>query len=289
MNSAAIAAENAISQEFVTDIVTKALRAGASDAEAVFAEGDEFETLVRLGQVEQLKEAGSRASGSASVSRSAHRFDLHQRSFRRRASNSWFLEPWRWSSMTSEDPFAGLPEYGEFGMLSGDLDLYYEDVYSLPAVERIEYARRTEAAAMAADVRIQNSGGRQFRCGNRAQDPGQLARVCRGIAPFFLLDQRAADCTIARWRDAARLLVFQPAHRLRCWIRRSLWDWKLRAAPCGSWVRAKFPRSGFRWCLRRRLPPRSWVQSWARSMEMRSTAVPHSWPASWEKRWPEAT
>ena len=52
MNSAAIASENSISKEFVTDIVAKALRAGASDAEAVFAEGDEFETLVRLGQVE---------------------------------------------------------------------------------------------------------------------------------------------------------------------------------------------------------------------------------------------
>ena len=49
--------------KFVTDIVTKALSAGASDAEAVFSEGDEFETLVRLGQVEQLKEAGSRALG----------------------------------------------------------------------------------------------------------------------------------------------------------------------------------------------------------------------------------
>ena len=54
-NATVTVSENAISTEFVTDIVTKALQAGASDAEAVFSEGDEFETLVRLGQVEQLK------------------------------------------------------------------------------------------------------------------------------------------------------------------------------------------------------------------------------------------
>ena len=30
--------------------------------------------------------------------------------------------------VTSEDPFAGLPEQQEFGMLPGDLDLYYDDV-----------------------------------------------------------------------------------------------------------------------------------------------------------------
>jgi PmbA protein len=61
VNSTATVTDHAIGQGFVTDIVTQALRAGATDAEAIFAEGDEFETLVRLGQVEQLKEAGFRA------------------------------------------------------------------------------------------------------------------------------------------------------------------------------------------------------------------------------------
>ena len=40
------------------------------------------------------------------------------------------------------------------GQLAGDLDLYYEDVYGLPAAQRIEYARRAEAAALSADPRI---------------------------------------------------------------------------------------------------------------------------------------
>ena len=40
------------------------------------------------------------------------------------------------------------------GRLTGELGLYYDDVYSLPTAERIEYARRAEAAALSADPRI---------------------------------------------------------------------------------------------------------------------------------------
>ena len=36
---------------------------GATDAECTIAEGDEFSATVRLGEVETLKEAGSRAAG----------------------------------------------------------------------------------------------------------------------------------------------------------------------------------------------------------------------------------
>ena len=46
--------------------------------------------------------------------------------------------------------------------MPGDLHLYYEDVYSLAGAERIEWARRAEAAALAADPRITNSDGGSF-------------------------------------------------------------------------------------------------------------------------------
>ena len=48
------------------------------------------------------------------------------------------------------------------GQLDGNLDLYYEDVYSMPAAERIEYARRAETAALSADPRLKNSDGGSF-------------------------------------------------------------------------------------------------------------------------------
>src|ERR1700683_361117 len=45
------------------DIVRRAMNGGATAAECVVREGDEFSTLVRLGQVETLKESGSRSIG----------------------------------------------------------------------------------------------------------------------------------------------------------------------------------------------------------------------------------
>ena len=50
-------------QQLATDIVTKAVKAGASDAEVTIREGDEFSTTVRMGEVETLKESGSRGMG----------------------------------------------------------------------------------------------------------------------------------------------------------------------------------------------------------------------------------
>ena len=148
-------------QQLASDVLAKALKAGASDAEAVVYEGDEFSATVRLGQVETLKESGSRAVGlrvfigqrTASTSSS----DFSPESIARLVDGAITL-----AKITSEDPFAGLPEAHEFGKLDGDLHLYFDDVNEMPPAERIEIARRTEAAAMAYDTRIQNSGGGDF-------------------------------------------------------------------------------------------------------------------------------
>jgi PmbA protein len=148
-------------QQLAQDVLTRALKAGATDAEAVVYEGDEFGAKVRLGQVETLKESGSRAVGlrvfigqrTASTSSS----DFSRESIERLVDGAITL-----AKITSEDPFAGLPEPEEFGKLEGDLKLYFDDVNELPPSERIEIARRAEAAAMAYDTRIQNSGGAGF-------------------------------------------------------------------------------------------------------------------------------
>ena len=143
------------------EVLGRALKAGATDAEVVGYEGEEFNALVRLGQVETLKESGSRAVGlrvfnglrTASTSTS----DLSREGLERLVEGAVAL-----AKITSEDPFASLPEEAEFGKLEGDLALYFEDVNEQPPAERIEMARRCEAAAMAYDTRIQNSGGGDF-------------------------------------------------------------------------------------------------------------------------------
>lgn len=148
-------------QQFAADIVAKARKAGATDAEVILREGDEFSTTVRLGEVETLKESGSRGIGLrvfvgqrvASTSSS----DFSPEGVDHLISGALAL-----ARVTSEDPFAGLAEATDFGKLDRDLQLFHEDVYSLPTAERIDYARRCEAAAMSADTRITNSDGGNF-------------------------------------------------------------------------------------------------------------------------------
>src|SRR5258708_11177111 len=50
-------------REIATDVVARALKAGATGAEAVARESSEFSTTVRLGKVEPLQEADSRGMG----------------------------------------------------------------------------------------------------------------------------------------------------------------------------------------------------------------------------------
>ena len=49
--------------ELAQEIVRRALAAGATDAECTIAEGAEFSANVRMREVENLKEAGSRGAG----------------------------------------------------------------------------------------------------------------------------------------------------------------------------------------------------------------------------------
>src|SRR5580693_8768695 len=133
------------------DIVRRAMNGGATAAECVVREGDEFSTLVRLGQVETLKESGSRSIGVRVFNGQRAASDYSSDSLDRMVKSALEL-----AKITSEDPFGGIPEASQLGQLTADLDLYHEDVYSLPGPDRIDYARRAEKAALDFDPRIKN-------------------------------------------------------------------------------------------------------------------------------------
>jgi len=148
-------------KEIAVDVVDRAIKAGATSADAIARDGNEFSTLVRLGEVETLKESGARALGlRVFVGRHAaatHTSDFSREGIERLVSSAIAL-----ARATSGDPDAGLPEASNLGSLKQNLDLYYDDVYSLSTADRIEYARRAEAAALSADPRIINSEGGSF-------------------------------------------------------------------------------------------------------------------------------
>src|SRR5438477_10670081 len=185
---------------------------GATAAEAVVREGDEFSTVVRLGQVETLKESGSRAIGVrvffGKRAASNYSSDYSSKGIDRMVKSALQL-----AKITSEDPFAGIPEASQLGSLSGDLDLYHEDVYSLPGTQRIEYARRAEKAALDFDPRIKNSEGGSFDAAtgrkvlaNSHGFVGEYRRSYCSVAAVPIAQDDAGNMQRDYWYSVARSL-----------------------------------------------------------------------------------
>ena len=151
-----------MSEALLRDVASLAIRLsmerGASDAECTIAEGDEFSATVRLGEVETLKEAGSRAAGLRVLlgqrQGSSYTSDLTDDGISQMVDAAIAI-----ARITEEDPFAGLPEKEELGQLTADLKLAEPDVALVEASARIDAAKRAEATALAADSRITNSEG----------------------------------------------------------------------------------------------------------------------------------
>src|SRR6202167_5241543 len=122
-------------RELAQDIVRRAMTGGATAAECVVREGDEFSTLVRLGQVETLKESGSRSIG-VRVFNGQRAASTYSSDFSREGLDRMVKAALQLSKITSRDPFGGIPEASQLGSLTGDLDLYHEDVLSLPPPPR---------------------------------------------------------------------------------------------------------------------------------------------------------
>jgi PmbA protein len=148
-------------REVAQDIVARAMKGGATAAECVVREGDEFSTLVRLGQVETLKESGSKSIG-VRVFFGQRAASTYSSDFSREGLDRMLKSALELAKITSEDPFSGIPTADQLGQINGDLDLYHKDVYSLAGADRIDYARRCEKAALDFDPRIKNSEGGSF-------------------------------------------------------------------------------------------------------------------------------
>ena len=147
--------------ELARDVIRQALAAGASDAECTIAEGDEFSTNIRMREVENLKEAGSRGLGLRILigkkTGASYTSDLSREGVAQLVKSAIEL-----ADITTEDPHAGLPDPDEFGSAAGDLKLYSPGVAELDTALKIETAKRAECAALDFDPRIANSDGASF-------------------------------------------------------------------------------------------------------------------------------
>ncbi|MGA2273277.1 MAG: TldD/PmbA family protein [Bryobacteraceae bacterium] len=208
--------------EMARDVVRLALEAGAGDAECTIEEGDEFSASVRMRELENLKEAGSRAAGLRILigqrTGSSYTSDISAEGIERLVKSAIEL-----AEVTTDDPHAGLPEPEELGALPGSLDLYSEDVDGLETDDRIALARRAEEAALAADPRITNSEGASF--------DSYAGRHIFANSRGFAGEYRTSSCSLAvvpvardgesmerdAWYHSARsLALLEPPEQIGC-------------------------------------------------------------------------
>jgi PmbA protein len=141
------------------DAVQLATSLGATGAECTITQGDEFSASVRLGEVEQLKQAGSCQAGIrvllGKCTGSSYTSDLSKEGMEKMVRAALDL-----ARITTEDPFAGLPE--RCGSFADDLSLYDPAILQLDTEVKIQSAKSAEKAALSADPRIENSEGASF-------------------------------------------------------------------------------------------------------------------------------
>jgi PmbA protein len=174
--------------ELARRVIRLALEHGATDAECTLAEGHEFSAQVRMRALESLKDAGSHRAGlRVLVGKrvgSAHTSDTSSEGMLQMVESALAV-----AAISTEDPFAGLPDAAELGSLAGDLQLYSDDIQSIDTPARIQAALETEEAALSWDARITNSEGASFN----AYSGERVFANSRG----FLGSYRTSSCSLS--------------------------------------------------------------------------------------------
>ncbi|MCJ7679462.1 MAG: TldD/PmbA family protein [Candidatus Aminicenantes bacterium] len=140
--------------------VSYGLKYGADEVEVTVIDSREFEVRVRLGEIEQLIEAGSRSLGFRLLcdrkTASASSSDLNKDTLKHLIRNAVVR-----ARLGHHDEFAGLPEKAEFPVDPESLQLYDPFFVTLDPKEKIQLALETERIALS-DKRITNSHGAGF-------------------------------------------------------------------------------------------------------------------------------
>ena len=186
MASQALIAADKNFAELATDLLNRAKKQGASEADVVVADGETFSVQVRLSAVDRLTKAREKRLGLrvffGKRSASASTSDFSRESLDRLVSDTCAL-----AKAVVEDDQSGLPDKNLMAEDLPDLDLY--DPTRLETEAQIELARRAEAAALAADPRVTNSEGAEF--------DSSSGRILLGNSHGFLGDYRSSTFSVS--------------------------------------------------------------------------------------------
>jgi PmbA protein len=145
------------------DVLRKATSAGADAADVLVAAGTDFSVTVRKGDVETLKEAGSKALGLR-VFVGKRTANGYTSDFSLQAVQKLVEDAVTMARATGEDPAAGLPDE-TVPFEAVELEMHDPSPAALATGERIESARRAEATALGFSPEITNSHGASYHSG----------------------------------------------------------------------------------------------------------------------------
>ena len=193
-------------KDLAQDIVRRAIAGGATSAECVVREGDEFSTLVRLGQVETLKEAGSKAIG-VRVFHGQRAASTYSSDFSREGLDRMLELGARAREDYLRRPLCRHPRSRATGL---------SPRRSRPLPSRCLLAPRRKAHRLCPPcregcARLRSAHPklrrRLLRRGHRTQSSGQFPWICRRVPPLLLFGGCGAHCPRGKRRHAAGLLV----------------------------------------------------------------------------------
>jgi len=144
-------------EKFAMQIVDKALRAGADEADVYLSHGRESEVTIRMGEIEVLKSAGSRGLGLRVFAGDRLGF-VYTTDFTDAAIDEFVRRTLALSAETTVDEFNGLPKL-EKSFTVPNLDLFDTKLAGIGTDWKIATAKKMEKTAMAFDKRITNSNG----------------------------------------------------------------------------------------------------------------------------------
>ena len=145
-----------------SDIVDKARRLGASEADAYVVSSTESSVQVRKGDVERVIDAGSHAVGIR-VIKEKRTAICSTADLTPRAVDEMVRDAVELASISEPDEYAGLPDRDALASASQpNLQLYDERIETLTTDEMKDFARRCEQAAFDYDKRITNLDGAEM-------------------------------------------------------------------------------------------------------------------------------
>ena len=141
------------------NVVKKALKLGADEAEVYLENGRDFELSIRNGDVETIKQATSKGMGLTVFKDKKLGFS-YTSDFSDKSLEEFTKKTVQLSLVADPKPWNGLPDFKK-GKIQ-DLDLYDSSISEISNEKKIDIAKEVEKIALAYDKRITKSMGGFF-------------------------------------------------------------------------------------------------------------------------------